>query len=600
MSDPRPPGDTQVVYLEPDDEIPTVIRRLREATAPRVVLVAQGRSKATSSAIAVRLIARAARDEGREVVLVADPAGRSLATEAGLAAYASVADAQGAAPPPEAAPRPRAAIRVVRGEEGARIRPQVSPAAPPPTGPDVDQGPAADAGAAPAADGGWESSGWATGPGDETREVPTARRQPRQRGPVAPRRAAGTRRTRLPGRRGWTVIGVLAALLIAAASALLPAATVTIVPAVNTVGPYDYALVVQGHVDSGDLSTTLQGQATGEHVESSPAKGTVVFYNWNTVTVEVPQGTRVSAGDLVFTTDSRIVVAAGQLDVTLTPPIRPGTATVAVTASKPGPDGNVSAGAIDTVLDRNTEVHLRGFSNNTSRLVNNPDPLTGGTSSTQPEISQTDVDALVAAVQAALNSQLSSHIAASPDRVYAPPVSDETASVPVPDGLVGTVGQTTFQLTGTLAYSRTYAAASDLESEAAQQLGADARAIPSGSSLLPSTVAVKVTKLAVQGGNVTATAAVTGGVASTVDESAVRSRITGLTASQAEHALADLGTVQVQLWPGWVGEVPRLPFRVTIDVRTATASASPTISVAPGLSAGSGTPAPSATPTASP
>jgi hypothetical protein len=603
MSDPVPPGDTQVIYLEPDDEIPTVIRRLREATGSRIVLVAAGRTKATSSAIAVRLIARAAREAGRDVALVADPAARSLAAEAGIAAFASVADAQGGAAPAEAAPRPRAAIRVVRGEGGGRLRTPVSPAVAPQ--PPAAKAAAGDRGAAVPGSGegpggGWEAAGWASGPGDETREVPTVRANPPPRGPVARKRAVRGRRLPPLGRRGWSIIGVLAALLVAAASAVLPAASVTIVPAVRAVGPYDYTLQVQGRVDSGELNTTLQGQATGEHVESAPAKGSVVFYNWNTVTVEVPEGTRVSAGNLVFTTDARIVVAAGQLDASLSPPIRPGTANVGVTASAPGPDGNVVAGAIDTILDRSTQVHLRGFSNNTSRLVNNPDALAGGTSTTQPEVSQGDVDALVAAVQAALGTQLTSHIAAATDRVYAPAATDETASVPVPDGLVGTVGQTTFQLSGTLAYSRTYAMAADLESEAARQLGGDARAVPAGSTLLPSTIALKITKVMAQGGIVTADAAVSGSVASSIDASAVRDRISGLTASQAEAALADLGTVHVDLWPAWVGEVPRLAFRISVDVGSASASASPTISVVPGSITASASAAPSSSPTASP
>jgi hypothetical protein len=232
--------------------------------------------------------------------------------------------------------------------------------------------------------------------------------------------------------------------------------------------------------------------------------------------------------------------------------------------------------------------------------VNNPDALAGGTSTTQPEVSQGDVDALVAAVQAALGTQLTSHIAAATDRVYAPAATDETASVPVPDGLVGTVGQTTFQLSGTLAYSRTYAMAADLESEAARQLGGDARAVPAGSTLLPSTIALKITKVMAQGGIVTADAAVSGGVASSIDASAVRDRISGLTASQAEAALADLGTVHVDLWPAWVGEVPRLAFRISVDVGSASASASPTISVVPGSITASASAAPSSSPTASP
>src|SRR6188472_3774485 len=124
--------DTQLLYLEPDDEVTSVVRRLREADAKRVVLVASGRTKATTSAVALRLLAQVAAEEGRELALVADPGARALAAEAGIAAFASVAEAnvEGAVPaaPP---PAPRAPIHVVRGagEPAAPDQPAVVAAA---------------------------------------------------------------------------------------------------------------------------------------------------------------------------------------------------------------------------------------------------------------------------------------------------------------------------------------------------------------------------------------------------------------------------------------------------------------------------------------
>ena len=87
-----------VVYLEADDEITSVVRRVRSAEAERVIVVVPGRSRATSSAVALRLLARAGEEEGREVAVVGDALTRSLATEAGLAAYATLDDARRAEP----------------------------------------------------------------------------------------------------------------------------------------------------------------------------------------------------------------------------------------------------------------------------------------------------------------------------------------------------------------------------------------------------------------------------------------------------------------------------------------------------------------------
>src|SRR4029077_15085627 len=116
MAETSSAADAQILYLEPDDEIPSVVRRVRESEAPRLVLVAPGRSKATSSAIGLRLLARHANEVGRQLSLVADPAARALAAEAGIPAFASIdqaqadlggADALSAQPPTH---RPLAAI----------------------------------------------------------------------------------------------------------------------------------------------------------------------------------------------------------------------------------------------------------------------------------------------------------------------------------------------------------------------------------------------------------------------------------------------------------------------------------------------------------
>jgi hypothetical protein len=108
--------EPQLIYLEPDDEITSVVRRLRAAESGTVVIVAPGRSRATSSAVALRLLAQVAAEEARSVSLVADAPTRAVASEAGIAAFASVAEAtSGTVAPDQGAATPRAPIHVVRG-----------------------------------------------------------------------------------------------------------------------------------------------------------------------------------------------------------------------------------------------------------------------------------------------------------------------------------------------------------------------------------------------------------------------------------------------------------------------------------------------------
>ena len=256
-----------------------------------VVLVASGRTKATTSAVALRLLAQVAADEGREIALVADPGARALAAEAGIAAFASVADAnvEGAVPaaPPPAA---RAPIHVVRGAG--------EPAAP-------DQ-PAAVAAAVAAAVP-------LASRLDETQAVPAARAapaaaaKPSTRAPQKP----STRRRSRPAARSVprAAIAALLVLLLMAGAAfatVLPGATVTIHPDPLAVGPESYSVrpPVQPS-DTEPLQSTKSGEATGHRTRRTAATGVVTLFNYSQNTVFVPQGTLVSATAMSSSPPSR-------------------------------------------------------------------------------------------------------------------------------------------------------------------------------------------------------------------------------------------------------------------------------------------------------
>src|SRR6185503_17991561 len=117
-----------VVYLEADDEITSVVRRVRAADAQHVIVVAPGRSRATSSAVALRLLARAGDETGRDLALVGDALTRSLAAEAGLTAYATLDDARRAEPSTDEPPSEArtAAIHVVRGTDDTVATPVIA------------------------------------------------------------------------------------------------------------------------------------------------------------------------------------------------------------------------------------------------------------------------------------------------------------------------------------------------------------------------------------------------------------------------------------------------------------------------------------------
>src|SRR3990172_8695963 len=107
--------DQRLLYLEPDEEITSVVRRLRETGATRVVLVVPGRSRATASAVGLRLLASFAAEAGRDLALVADASTRALAAEAEIAVFDTVADVSAGTVSAEAPGPPRAPIHIVRG-----------------------------------------------------------------------------------------------------------------------------------------------------------------------------------------------------------------------------------------------------------------------------------------------------------------------------------------------------------------------------------------------------------------------------------------------------------------------------------------------------
>jgi hypothetical protein len=519
-------SEPQLLYLEPDDEITSVIRRLRGADAGRVVLVAPGRSRATSSVVALRLLARAAAETGRSVALVADASTRALAGEAGVAAFASVADATSPTPSPAEPMTPtRAPIHVVRGAAAPRSQP------PKPT---------------PATDG-----------LDETVAVHLPP-------PASDAGRSGRGRRRAAGLPLWPWLVGLLIFALAAGAVLLPGATVRVAAATTAVGPrsYQLQLPIAGN-QSTELSVTSPGSATGERIEKVAASGSVTFSNWNTVAVEVPQGTHVSVGGTtVFSTIKRIVIQRGRLTKQ---GIQPSMASVDVLAAEPGLSGNVPAGAIDTIDDRAVRDHLRGFPENTSSLVTNPEATTGGLETTHQVIQQSDVDAVIDTIKADLATQLAAALAEHPDRVYAGPGATEVPVIDIAPDLVGTEDKASFSLTGTLAFDRAYVARLDLERAAHDALLADTAAAPSDTTIVPASIDVGIGTVTVSGDQMSVQVSVRAVAATAIDKAAVRDRIAGMTVQEARSALRDIGEIEVDLWPPWVDRLPRLAFRISVE-----------------------------------
>jgi hypothetical protein len=530
----------RLLYLEPDEEITSVVRRLRETDATRVVLVVPGRSRATASAVGLRLLASFAAEAGRDLALVADASTRALAAEAGIAVFATVADVSAGTVSAEAPGPPRAPIHIVRGAGSTSAAAAPAPSAAEALAPAVR-----------------------SASSDETVLVRLPPPEPKQR----PGRVAG-RPPRV--RAAWIVLAVILVLAVMAGAALLPAATIRIVAATTAIGPLQYPLSVTiAGRESGDLEATQSSTPTGERIELVPGTGVVTFFNYNSVSVAVPPGTRVSvAGGVAFVTDQLLIVPRGRFGGV------PSGASVAVTAVEGGEAGNVEAVTIDTIEDNSVRNFLADFPDNPNRLVTNDAATAGGAEVPHTVVEQSDVDALVTLIELELAAQRASRLSAA-DRVYAAPSAEETPVIPVPDDLVGTEDLETFELTGTLAFDRPYVMRSVAEEAALTAFVADLEAVPAGMSVVPESVTVVIGAATLAADALRIEAAVAATAVAEIDEEAIRQRAAGLTVGEARTELAELGELEIKLWPAWVDHVPGLTMRITVLPVPPEASESP-------------------------
>ena len=242
------------------------------------------------------------------------------------------------------------------------------------------------------------------------RPAPPPGRAPRSR----PRPAAPSRAGSAGGRGGirtpWLIGGAILALalLIGAVGIylLLPSATIAVTPRPEPVGPIQITVVADTTATTPDATGAVVPAklvtvpvavddtfpATGKRVELTKATGTVRFENLDpTSSNRIVAGSLVSTGANVrFRTMVTITVPRAEL-VGLT--IFPARASVKVTAVEGGPDGNVDPNTIDRVPRGENGLFLK---------VTNPAATTGGDRKEFTRVTQEDVDAAVAALNASL------------------------------------------------------------------------------------------------------------------------------------------------------------------------------------------------------
>jgi hypothetical protein len=322
-------------------------------------------------------------------------------------------------------------------------------------------------------------------------------------------------------------------------------------------------------VEATDTFTT-----TGVKVEQTAARGEVTFSNYNPVSSNtVPGGSIVATeGGIRFKTLASITIPAGTF---VLPNVVPATRRVAVQAVRAGTEGNVPANAIRVVPQGENPDFLK---------VTNNDPITGGTHTETPQISQAEVDKAVADLQTQLQSNFDDAVAAGagapPDTTLFPATARLGQATPEPDpkSLVGQAVPT-FDLKLTASGTVIAVDPRPVREIAQQQLTAK---VGAGHRLVDGSVQIDVGEGTVgEDGAVSFQATANAERVPILDANQLRALVKGRTKAEAEAALAPFGTAKVTLWPDWVSTVPSVDARLDLKVDETGAAGAPAGPTAP-------------------
>ena len=335
------------------------------------------------------------------------------------------------------------------------------------------------------------------------------------------------------------------------------------------------AAVVPATIVDIPLAASGTFPSTGKRVDQAAAVGSVRWRNCDpTRSYTIPQGTLVrTPADVAFATSEALFLPVAILNV---PKITCQDRTVDITATKPGPTGNVAAGTITVIPGEYNSVVIS---------VVNPAATTGGVRNEYPKVVQKDVTAALTALGKQLDAQLATAAAAPAGLPAGSTVFPETATR---DAAVPSLDPTTLvdQEVAEFTLGVTATGTVVTVDQAPILALGEARlaaAVPAGRDLVASSARVSVGPGSVDGQLVHFSVTAVAQTVPRIDEAALLGQLKGRTAAEARSILAPYGDAAVTLWPDWASTIPNLDARVDLRV-VGLADVSPTS--APSASAG--------------
>ncbi len=612
----------KAIYLEPDEEITSVVDRLKELGDEDVAIIVPKRAALLQSIVNLKLLRYQAEQQGKRISIVtSDKTGRNLASAVGLTVHQKLPEGGKAVKEsavketgdpvrigfkkrqPEEPKKPSdeaagADIGYKKGKDPELVKREIA-------GVPADEAavdPEEPAEAVSPLDTEPESDAEATDPDTSPVTIPVTRTG-QDEAPAPDESQSSDKRfsfalpglprfsrpsLRMPrwkgagkGRRRWKLIGAVAALAVlltagTAAAVVLPSATVTIVPKTE---PFKAEVPVRFSTTAPQADTeenvvpaktievtregSLEARATGRSIGGEAARGEITVVNELNRNQPLVIRTRFQAPDgRLFRSQSGIVVPAG------------GTTTVQVVADEGGTDGNLPA---------DTRLSIPGLRSTTAVYGQVDEPLTGGTDADSTTISREDIDRA--------RTQLGQHLAregleeaegrTAVDHVVNPEVAAVTVLDSEADPDVGASAER-FTISG-----RARITYFSYEEDVLERvLDGDLEAkIPGGTNLVDErSEAFRVRERSAA--QLSTLLVIDTFTASGISEERIAGDIAGKSQEEAERIIRETGKatdVTVDLSPFWVRSVPgdAGKVRVRLEARPA-AGASPSPGVTPG------------------
>lgn len=405
-----------VIYLEVDEEITSVIDKLKRSKSPVIGIVAPRNAVLLQSIVNLKLLKKEADKFGKEIALVtADPVGQNLALRTGITVYANVHDTEPLAgaeiPRPgdiieanDAIPSSPPNFPVHNYRQPPEEKEAIEPPEPAFTSHALDneptneaESPAAESETTSLSDTGEEPTTAPASPGPAKDKVDT-----KHETPPTPSHPAKDKLSLLkPHLPFWkrrifrfALIGAIPVVaLLAAAAYYAPKATIALTLPTE---PFkqDVEITVENNrptVDSGSYrlpgrliesaqETTRKVQATGKKNVGQKAKGTITVTNETGIDQSFEANTAFHNNNLIFRADKAFTVpkATATIDPDGEISRKNGTINVAVTADEPGEAYNIAAASFT----------ISGY----SKVYGQGSAMTGGLTKEVTVVKQEDID----------------------------------------------------------------------------------------------------------------------------------------------------------------------------------------------------------------